>query len=118
MYDREEVLRTVQANVALEEDTFELLQKHLRATDMDLEVFLSLLVHSKMTEVASLGFLSGVSEASTQQLISELAKLGECSRTQLASAGSESLKAEDLVSLDSDMHPAFYQAQMRVMGTA
>ncbi len=111
-------MRTVQANVALEDDAFELLNKHLKTTNMDLGVFLSLLVHSRITEMASLGFLRETSAASTGRLIAEYMKFNELSLTQIVSDAPETLRAEDLVCMDSDVHPAFYEAQLRVMGTA
>jgi hypothetical protein len=68
--------------------------------------------------MASLGFIAGASATSTQRLISELANFGARARGVLSGSGAESLAAEELVSLESDVNPAFYQAQMRVLGTA
>lgn len=118
MYYEVEVLKTVQAEVVLEEDVFEFLTTHLKATNMDLSDFLTLLLHSRITEMASLGFLTGASANSAQRLIRELGELDERNRSSADFSGSANFAAEELVDLDADVNPAFYQAQMRVMGTA
>ena len=106
------MLKTIETKVALEEYAFELLRKHLQKSHVDLGSFLSVLIHAKIAEMVSLGVIGDVSQKSAERLIRELLTL-KVSRVEEPQP-----RVEELVEIDADVHPAFYQAQMRVMGTA